>query len=135
MMQNQAAEIKLRAERRAGEMLKEAPKNEGSKGQLIGPGVIGGSTMQPPSYADLGIEKTQAMRWQLEAEIPEEKFERRHAGILQCLPGQNKRPESHCSDDFMVSHSLSTSGRARAVRVGASLAPGIRAAQQTVRLC
>lgn len=36
---------------------------------------FGGCIVQPPTYADLGIEKTQAMRWQLEAEIPESKFE------------------------------------------------------------
>jgi hypothetical protein len=31
-----------------GEMLKEMPKNEGSKGQLISRGVIGGNIMKPP---------------------------------------------------------------------------------------
>jgi len=28
-----------------------------------------------PSYQELGIEKTQAMRWQIESGIPEEMFE------------------------------------------------------------
>lgn len=72
-MQNQAAEIKLRAERRAGEMLKEQEKNTGAMG--IGKKVQLHNATTLPTYKELGIEKTQAMRWQLEAEIPEEKFE------------------------------------------------------------
>lgn len=71
-MQNYAAEIKLRAERRAGEMLAEMEKNPGGN-----PNQLHDATGSiPPSYKELGIEKTQAMRWQLEAEIPEEVFER-----------------------------------------------------------
>lgn len=70
-MQNHAAEIKLRAERRAGEMLKETEKNPGN--------LLRGNTMQPreetPTLEELGISKIQSHRWQLEAEIPEEKFE------------------------------------------------------------
>lgn len=71
-MQNYAAEIKLRAERRAGEMLAEMEKNPGGNPNLLHH--VTGSI--PPSYKELGIERIQAMRWQLEAEIPEEVFER-----------------------------------------------------------
>lgn len=70
-MQNQAAEIKLRAERRAGEMLAKTELNKGGR-----------PTENPlhdvsslPKLADLGISEVQSHRWQLEAEIPEEKFE------------------------------------------------------------
>lgn len=77
--QNIAAEVKIRAERKAGEVLARMVKNEGTKGQLVGPGVIGGNTMlppiEPPTLSELGIEKMQSHRWQLIASIPEEVFE------------------------------------------------------------
>ena len=67
----QAEEIKLRAERRAGEILRNMEKHPGT--------VLGGNIVQPPSklskLEDLGINKTQSSRWQLEASIPEEEFE------------------------------------------------------------
>jgi N6-adenosine-specific RNA methylase IME4 len=70
-MQNQCAEIKLRAERRAGELLKEQRLN---KGQLLR-----GRTMTPrdeaPKLEDVGINKSQSSRWQQMADLPEEKFE------------------------------------------------------------
>jgi len=47
-MQNQCAEIKLRAERRAGELLAESEKATGAKGQLAGRDSSGGSTIVPP---------------------------------------------------------------------------------------
>ncbi len=78
--QNHAAEIKIRAERRAGELLKSMDKNTGTKGQLIGPGIIGGNTtlppIKPPPLDDLGISKMQSSRWQQIAEIPEPEFEK-----------------------------------------------------------
>lgn len=83
-MQNQCAEIKIRAERRAGEMLAEMEKNPGTKGQLIGPGIIGGNTMQPPTIPkleDLGISKMQSHRWQIEADVPEPEFEHHIAEV------------------------------------------------------
>ncbi len=70
---NDCAEMKLRTERRIGEMLIDMPKNEGGR-------PITGNTMLPvsddtPTYADLGIEKMQASRWQSVASVPEEEFE------------------------------------------------------------
>lgn len=73
---NAAAEIKLRAERKAGEMLaamekkKPGPKPKpGPEQEEIGP------TMGPiSSLDDLGITKNQSSRWQQEASVPEEKF-------------------------------------------------------------
>lgn len=82
-MVSQAAEIKLRAERKAGEMLKAGDKNTGQLRR--------GCAVQPrddaPSYADLGIEKTQAMRWQLEAEIPAEQAKARQLATLKQYQG------------------------------------------------
>ena len=66
-----AEEIKLRAERRAGELLKEAPKNKGQ--------ILRGSTIVPredtPTLKEMGVTKKQSFRWQKIANIPEEKFE------------------------------------------------------------
>jgi hypothetical protein len=61
-MQNQCAEIKLRAERRAGEILKEQIPHEGGKLPLDDQTVI---------LKDLGISRFQSHRWQLEASVPE----------------------------------------------------------------
>lgn len=70
-----SVKIKLRAERRAGEMLKETELNGGIK--MAGKDNIGGYIVQPPkelpTLNDLGISKIQSHRWQLEAAIPEEK--------------------------------------------------------------
>lgn len=77
-MQNQAAEIKLRAERRAGEMLKGMEMNTGGNIKTLKQyptGSIVEPVGEPPKLAELGISKQQSYRWQLEAELPEEKFE------------------------------------------------------------
>ncbi len=69
--QNAAAEIKIRAERRMGELLKAMPKQGGGRPLKTG------STMEPvsPPLADLGIAKTQSHRTQAIADVPEEEFE------------------------------------------------------------
>lgn len=71
-----AAEIRIRAERRLGEMLKEMEKNKGAKG--IKP--ITGSKREPvkdttPTLAEIGIDKKLSSRSQKLAAIPEKKFE------------------------------------------------------------
>lgn len=71
--QNAAAEIKLRAERRAGELLEEMPKHPAGRPPE---NRFHDETDSPPAYADLGIQKTQAYRWQQVAKIPEPEFER-----------------------------------------------------------
>lgn len=73
-MQNQCAEIKLRAERRAGEMLEEMELSKGAAAE-------GWKTRShdetslTPSLSDLGISKSQSSRWQAIASLPEETFE------------------------------------------------------------
>ena len=88
-MQNEIAEIKLRAERRAGEILKEMDKNKGGRPKT-------GDTVSPvpstPTYAEVGIEKKQAERWQKEADVPEEQFEEWVASSAStCLDGADTR--------------------------------------------
>lgn len=67
LTQNQAAEIKLRAERKAGELLSGMTK---AKNQHTA-----GDTMSPAKLSDLGIHKKQASRWQAEAKVAEDEFE------------------------------------------------------------
>jgi N6-adenosine-specific RNA methylase IME4 len=69
-MQNQCCEIKLRAERRAGEILKGMPKQNGARG--TGKKV---ESHDGTPLSDLGINKNQSSRWQALADIPEPTFD------------------------------------------------------------
>jgi DNA modification methylase len=78
--QNAAASVKIRAERRMGQLLKETPKNEGAKGQLAGRDSSGGPIMGPPeentpTLAEQGITKNLSSRCQKIADIPDDVFE------------------------------------------------------------
>ena len=68
-----STEIKVRAERRAGELLRDMPKNSGARG--IGTSAIPLSDDTPPTYEELGISLNQASRWQKLAGVDEDKFE------------------------------------------------------------
>jgi hypothetical protein len=71
-MQNRCAEIKLRAERRAGDLLVDMEKHPpGPRGDRSHDGT------DPPRLVDIGISKNQSSRWQAIASIPEEDFEER----------------------------------------------------------
>lgn len=71
---NYATEIKIRSERRMGEILKNTPKNGGGRPQKTG---IGGDTgFQQPTLSDIGLTKVQSSRFQAVADIPEEVFEK-----------------------------------------------------------
>ena len=69
-VENAAAEIRLRAERRAGELLDQMPKNEGTR--TVGGNPSGGSTVRPPDdtprLSDFGVSKSQSSRYQQVAE-------------------------------------------------------------------
>ena len=64
-----AEEIKLRAERRAGELLKETEFQKPGEYQRSK------STTVAPTLKNMGISKDQSSKWQKIANIPEEKFE------------------------------------------------------------
>lgn len=66
-----AMEIKLRAERKAGEFLKEMPKHNGGRPLKTG------SIMEPviPTLDEIGVDKKESHRWQRIADIPKEQFE------------------------------------------------------------
>lgn len=101
-MQNDVAEIKLRAERRAGELLSESIEHGGKpKSHAV-------------TLADLGMSKMQSSRWQAEASVPEADFERHIAtvrtdggeltsvGLLRLARAtqQEKRREQHRRDNM-----------------------------------
>lgn len=67
-----ASEIKVRAERRAGEMLAEMPKHNGGRPAKTG------NSASPVSETlkDMGVSKRQSAQWQKVAAIPDEKFEK-----------------------------------------------------------
>ena len=67
-MQNHAAEIKLRAERKAGELLADLP--------LCGGNRKSNSHDENVKLGDFGIDHNQSARWQREAAVPEHEFER-----------------------------------------------------------
>lgn len=85
-IRNAAAEIRLRAERRAGEMLQKAkesgdrakPTDMLSRGNInVTTGKNGNIdiTVSPATLAEIGVTKMQASRWQSIATIPEVQFE------------------------------------------------------------
>jgi hypothetical protein len=101
-----ATEIRLRAERRAGELLAEMDKN---KGAIAGKtGRKGRPVLDPtPKLSDLGISKDQSSRWQHLAGLPEQEFENKvtHAtktavAVIDApqggkQPGKSKRKPPH----------------------------------------
>jgi N6-adenosine-specific RNA methylase IME4 len=69
-----ATEIRLRAERRAGELLAEMGKNQGAVAGKTGR--KGKPVLDTkPKLADFGVSKTQSSRWQVLASIPQKRFE------------------------------------------------------------
>jgi len=73
-----ATEIRLRAERRAGELLTEmkerGERNAGGK-QNLRPGSRKATPGKEPKLSDLGISKTQSSKWQKLAAMPDAEFE------------------------------------------------------------
>lgn len=128
--QNMVAEIKLRAEKKAGKLLKEMPKNKGAKGNPNGRGApvvrSHDTTAHPPTLAELGISKSQSSQLQAIASLPEEVFEAHiaetkaakteltTAGVLEKAKGhkrdtdrakkQDERKESTVTVDSAVWH-------------------------------
>ena len=86
-MQNRCAEIKIRAERKAREMLSGMEKHP--SGRPSENRSHDATNLIPPKLSDLGLTKSDSSRWQSIASIPEEEFERH---IESALRG-SKRPE------------------------------------------
>lgn len=78
-----ATEIKIRAERRAGEMLRELAE-VGQRKAVGRPGKTShGVTISPPTLHGLGVTRQQSSDWQQLAAIPAPEFERRLATAAQ----------------------------------------------------
>lgn len=73
-MQNMAAEIRLRAERRAGELLREMEKNPGGQPAHKGPTGLPKAPVGRPTLKELRISKKQSSTWQSLAAAPEGEF-------------------------------------------------------------
>lgn len=74
--ESRACEIRLRAERKAGALLKVMVKAKGSPGnQHTGPVDRSNRSNLSPTLADLGVSKQQSSDWQKLADVPEEQFE------------------------------------------------------------
>ena len=76
--QNDAAEIRLRAERKLGELLAALPKQDGGAAARARSQA---ATEVPPRLGDLGISKSQSSRWQAIAAVPAQVFDRHLADV------------------------------------------------------
>jgi len=79
-VERHAIEIRLRAERRAGELMLKQAKAEGTRAQLQERDASGGATVEPPendvpTLAEQGISRHQAADWQKIATLAGETFE------------------------------------------------------------
>lgn len=92
---NYAISIKIEALAQLGRMLKEMLKNPGTKGQLVGRGVIGGTKDEPPipTLSDLGLDKKTSKLAQDIASLPEEELEKVKGGIETLTQVNRKRKE------------------------------------------
>jgi len=121
--QNYAAEIKLRAERRLGEILTDMPKNEGTR-------TIGRNTVIPPSdtprLADLGLTRVESSRFQQIAKIPEPVFEQHvaeakaaereltTAGVVRLAAEQQRAEDAELTDRvFEAAFAINPDGELR----------------------
>ena len=102
-VQNDIAEIKLRAERRVGELLKDMPKNTGAKGNPGGRGatvVRSHDETAQPKLSDIGISKSQSSRFQQVADLPEDEFEQhiqqtKESGNELTTTGVSRKSKEH----------------------------------------
>lgn len=101
-IQNHAAELKLRAERRAGDMLKGMVKRGGDRKSKYHDDTL--------KLDALGLTKLQASRWQREATVPEREFERflkepggtgeiTTAGLLRLAAAHKKKTRLSSADN------------------------------------
>lgn len=97
VIQNQAADLKIRAERRAGELLAAMEMRGGDRKS--------GSKLHDATLKDLGIEKTQSHRWQAMAAVPEGVFEAHVADVV----ASNKELTS--SGVYVLSRNLKNGAR------------------------
>lgn len=85
-----AATERVMAEKKLGKKLAEFPKAKGTRNQLTGPGIIGGTKSEPPiespTLAEIGIDKKRSAQAQKLSDIPEQRLD----AILKGLSEQDK---------------------------------------------
>lgn len=74
--ERQACEIRLRAERKAGELLRERDKAKGARGSGSNQHEVRSHHPTAPPLSDLGISKQQSSDWQKLAAVPSDLFEK-----------------------------------------------------------
>jgi hypothetical protein len=84
--ERRACEIRLRAERKAGQLLQDAEKNKGGNPNLS----RGGTGCEPsvPTLPSLGISRNQSSRWQQLAKVPDGRAVR-CGRYTMCAPCRN----------------------------------------------
>jgi hypothetical protein len=104
----QATEARMRAERRAGELLIEMAK----RGERQKAGDADGRRPQPsvPKLADLGVSKTQSSRWQALANLDIPKFKAR---VQLASTAYNRIARSFIREEESGAQAPCASGRAR----------------------
>lgn len=70
-----ATDIRMRAERKAGELLRDMEKAKGARGSGSNQHQVRSHDETAPTLADLGVTKTQSSRWQKLAEMSDRDFE------------------------------------------------------------
>jgi hypothetical protein len=88
-----ATEIRLRAERRAGEMLRDMEKNKGARASGSNQHELRSHDATAPKLADLGLNKSQSSRWQDLAALNDDDFEDRITHAQQKASAAADRPQ------------------------------------------
>jgi len=108
-----ACEIRLRAERRAGELLRNMEQTRERATRQEHPGSMSRDTTCPPTLSNLGISRDQSSKWQKLAGVPEDQFE-------DALRDPERKPstagilrKSNGSQEEMNPHALWLWGRLR----------------------
>lgn len=121
-VQNDAAEIKLRAERRLGELLAEQKETgeRATQGSHRKKSQAGTSWAPPPTLRDMGIARMAAARWQDVAKVPEAKFE-------AFIQGQRDRPDGEITTAGLRREHVGEVRRQERIGTLAEIAKGARA--------
>ena len=77
-----ATEIRERAERRAGQLLRQMEKNKGARGTGSNQHQVRSPDATAPTLAHIGVTKSQSSRWQRKADMSEDAFEQ-HVGAAK----------------------------------------------------